>query len=87
MIDFMYYRDSISQYIVINKFIILYYITKSPNITSLIIKFRLFLLGRGDRIRTCGLYVPNVALHQAELHLVVKSSPTVTVGLVYWLRN
>ena len=25
--------------------------------------------GRGDRIRTCGLYVPNVALHQTELHL------------------
>ena len=25
--------------------------------------------GRGDRIRTCGLYVPNVALYQAEPHL------------------
>ncbi len=24
--------------------------------------------GRGERIRTSGLYVPNVALHQAELH-------------------
>ncbi len=26
--------------------------------------------GRGERIRTSGLYVPNVALHQAELHPV-----------------
>ena len=26
------------------------------------------LLGRGDRIRTCDLYVPNVALYQTELH-------------------
>jgi hypothetical protein len=25
-------------------------------------------IGRGERIRTSGLYVPNVALHQAELH-------------------
>src|SRR3970040_2879604 len=25
-------------------------------------------VGRGDRIRTCDLYVPNVALYQAELH-------------------
>ena len=24
--------------------------------------------GRGDRIRTCDFYVPNVALYQAELH-------------------
>ena len=24
--------------------------------------------GRGDRTRTCDLYVPNVALYQAELH-------------------
>ena len=24
--------------------------------------------GRGDRIRTCDLYVPNVALYQTELH-------------------
>ncbi len=27
-------------------------------------------LGRGDRIRTCDFYVPNVALYQAELHPV-----------------
>ena len=26
------------------------------------------LIGRGDRIRTCDFYVPNVALYQAELH-------------------
>ena len=25
-------------------------------------------VGRGDRIRTCDLYVPNVALYQTELH-------------------
>ena len=25
-------------------------------------------VGRGDMIRTCDLYVPNVALYQAELH-------------------
>src|SRR5690242_11037877 len=28
------------------------------------------LLGRGERIRTSGLYVPNVALYQAKLHPV-----------------
>ena len=26
-------------------------------------------MNRSDRIRTCGLYVPNVALYQAEPHL------------------
>ena len=30
--------------------------------------------GRGDRIRTCDFYVPNVALYQAEPHLVMKLS-------------
>jgi hypothetical protein len=25
-------------------------------------------VGRGERIRTSGLYVPNVALYQAKLH-------------------
>ena len=25
-------------------------------------------IGRGDRIRTCDFYVPNVALYQTELH-------------------
>src|ERR1700733_2130796 len=27
-----------------------------------------FEIGRGDRIRTCDIYVPNVALYQSELH-------------------
>ena len=31
--------------------------------------------GRGERIRTSGLYVPNVALHQAELHPDTDSRP------------
>jgi hypothetical protein len=26
------------------------------------------MVGRGERIRTSGLYVPNVALYQAKLH-------------------
>ena len=29
---------------------------------------KLFHYSRRDRIRTCGLYVPNVALYQAEPH-------------------
>jgi hypothetical protein len=33
--------------------------------------FSVFRFGRGDRIRTCDFYVPNVALYQAELHPVV----------------
>ena len=32
---------------------------------------RSFLCGRGDKIRTCDFYVPNVALYQAEPHLVM----------------
>ena len=31
------------------------------------------LTGRGDRIRTCGLCVPNAALYQTEPHLVILS--------------
>ena len=31
-------------------------------------RVRLGTFGRGDRIRTCDFYVPNVALYQAELH-------------------
>ena len=31
------------------------------------------LNGRGERIRTSGLYVPNVALYQAKLHPEVSS--------------
>ena len=30
--------------------------------------FSIKTIGRGDRIRTCDLYVPNVALYQTELH-------------------
>ena len=36
----------------------------------LIHKIFLQNLGRGERIRTSGLYVPNVALYQAKLHPV-----------------
>ena len=36
--------------------------------------------GRGERIRTSGLYVPNVALYQAKLH------PELTAGLHNPLR-
>jgi hypothetical protein len=32
--------------------------------------YSVFRVGRGDRIRTCDFYVPNVALYQAELHPV-----------------
>ena len=31
--------------------------------------FLIFFIGRGEWIRTTGLYVPNVALYQAKLHL------------------
>ena len=33
-----------------------------------------FKSGRGERIRTSGLYVPNVALYQAKLHPDLDSS-------------
>ena len=39
--------------------------------------------GRGDRIRTCGLFVPNEALYQAEPHLDVLLLSFVTASLVY----
>ena len=29
----------------------------------------MYFYNRGDKIRTCGLYVPNVALYQTEPHL------------------
>jgi hypothetical protein len=34
-------------------------------------------VGRGERIRTSGLYVPNVALYQAKLHpdLAMRRTP------------
>jgi hypothetical protein len=31
--------------------------------------------GRGERIRTSGLYVPNVALYQAKLHPDFRDTP------------
>ena len=31
---------------------------------------------RGDKIRTCGLYVPNVALYQTEPHLAMMKGLT-----------
>lgn len=34
-------------------------------------------IGRGERIRTSGLYVPNVALYQAKLHPVFDDRPRV----------
>ena len=33
--------------------------------------------GRGERIRTSGLYVPNVALYQAKLHPDVVDMPMI----------
>src|SRR5690606_37675709 len=40
--------------------------------------FRFANFGRGDRMRTCDLYVPNVALYQAELH--PDGEPLIVVG-------
>ena len=39
---------------------------KKKNPTKLLKALNNF--GRGERIRTSGLYVPNVALYQAKLH-------------------
>jgi hypothetical protein len=33
-------------------------------------------VGRGDRIRTCDIYVPNVALYQSELRPVAEGART-----------
>ena len=38
--------------------------------------YRFDLNGRGERIRTSGLYVPNVALYQAKLHPDVLAAMT-----------
>ncbi len=44
--------------------------------------------GRGERIRTSGLYVPNVALYLAKLHpdepdgLIIVGLPTTALGAV-----
>ena len=43
--------------------------TKNPNASPIRKVFGLFVCGRGDKIRTCDFYVPNVALYQAEPHL------------------
>ena len=49
--------------------------------------------GRGDKIRTCDFYVPNVALYQAEPHLVIelflapRALPVVTKPLSSLLCN
>ena len=40
---------------------------KEPR-TSKAMGGRKIVNGRGERIRTSGLYVPNVALYQAKLH-------------------
>ena len=37
-------------------------------------------LGRGERIRTSGLYVPNVALYQAKLHPEVEPEIVANLG-------
>ena len=39
-------------------------------------------LGRGERIRTSGLYVPNAALYQAKLRLD-KVNPTMAIRLIF----
>lgn len=44
--------------------------TKNPNASPIRKVFGLFVCGRGDKIRTCGPYVPNVVLYQTEPHLV-----------------
>ena len=36
--------------------------------------------GRGERIRTSGLYVPNVALYQAKLHPEAETGAVAPVG-------
>ncbi len=41
------------------------------------------LFGRGERIRTSGLYVPNVALYQAKLHPEYVSNPCIEGFLLF----
>ncbi len=38
-------------------------------------------IGRGERIRTSGLYVPNVALYQAKLHPEILRITTLEVAV------
>ena len=47
--------------------------TKNPNASPLRKVFGLFVCGRSDRIRTCGLLVPNQAHYQAVPHPATKS--------------
>ena len=44
--------------------------TKNPNASPIRKVFGLFVCGRSDRIRTCGLLVPNQAHYQAVPHPV-----------------
>jgi hypothetical protein len=39
--------------------------------------------GRGDKIRTCDFYVPNVALYQAEPHPVIKDKRRIIQRFVF----
>ena len=41
------------------------YKKKNPNPTN----SRIWIFGRDDKIRTCDIHVPNVALYQTEPHL------------------
>ena len=43
--------------------------------------------GRGERIRTSGLYVPNVALYQAKLHPDCSVIALPETKLRQWLRS
>ena len=43
--------------------------------------------GRGERIRTSGLYVPNVALYQAKLHPDVGSAKPIKKPLTVLLAE
>jgi hypothetical protein len=43
--------------------------------------------GRGERIRTSGLYVPNVALYQAKLHPVPVTAETPSGPALQQLRS
>ena len=47
--------------------------TKNPNASPIRKVFGLFVCGRSDRIRTCGLLVPNQAHYQAVPHPATKS--------------
>ena len=46
-------------------------ITAAQGLYNTVIMFTGFYFGRGEWIRTTGLYVPNVALYQTKLHLAL----------------